>query len=119
MDRHTLFFWSWSIGSLFGTEIRLSWMLPLLGIVFCIQFGWQVGLAYFVMLVLAVLLHEFGHVFAARGTGGAADEVVLSPLGGLAMAQPGSGLLAQFLTAGAGPLVNFAMCAAFFPGWYA
>ena len=41
MDRHTLFFWSWPIVRLFGAEIRLSWMFPLVGVVVCLQAGWQ------------------------------------------------------------------------------
>jgi hypothetical protein len=31
-----------------------------------------------------VLLHEFGHAFACRQTGGEADTIVLWPLGGIA-----------------------------------
>jgi Zn-dependent protease len=119
MDRNHWIFWSLLVGRLFATEIRLSWMLPALALVLVIQCGWQIGLAFFGMIVLAVLLHEFGHVFAARWTGGGADEIVLSPLGGLAMAQPGPGCAAQFLTAGAGPLVNLLLCAALFPWSYA
>src|SRR4029078_2419423 len=40
------------------------------------------------MLFLIVLLHEFGHCFAARWVGGEADEIVMHPLGGLALAVP-------------------------------
>ncbi len=119
MDRHTLFFWSWPIGKLFGAEIRLSWMMPFIGLVYCLQGGWQLGLTLFLVTLVAVLLHEYGHVFVARGTGGNADEIVLSPWGGLAAAQPGPGLWAQFFTAGAGPLVNLVLCALVFPAWYA
>ena len=119
MDRHSWIFWSLRVGRLFGTEIRLSWMLPALAVMLMIQCGPEVGLVFFALLVFAVLLHEFGHVFAARWTGGGADEIILSPLGGLAMTQPGPGHLAQFLTAAAGPLVNLLICAAFFPSFYA
>src|SRR5882762_6657885 len=36
-------------------------------------------------LFLIVLLHEFGHCFAARSVGGNAEEIIMHPLGGLAM----------------------------------
>ncbi|MFO0918960.1 MAG: hypothetical protein U0872_11675 [Planctomycetaceae bacterium] len=42
-------------------------MFPLVGVVVCLQAGLQLGLAYFAMMVLAVLVHEYGHVFVARG----------------------------------------------------
>lgn len=119
MDRHSWIFWSLPVGRVLDVEIRLSWMLPAAGLIYCLLFGWQVGVALFVLVFLAVLLHEYGHVMAARFTGGGADEIILSPLGGLAMAQPGPKTSAQILTAAAGPLVNLVLCAALFPGFYA
>lgn len=53
-----------------------------------------------------VLLHEFGHVFACRQTGGVADRVVLWPLGGLAFVAPPPRPSAELWTTAAGPLVN-------------
>ena len=35
-----------------------------------------------------VLLHEFGHAFACRQTGGQADTIVLWPLRGIAFVKP-------------------------------
>jgi len=32
-----------------------------------------------------VLLHEFGHCFASRWVGGERDEIMMTPLGGLAL----------------------------------
>jgi len=57
-----------------------------------------------------VVLHEFGHCFAARAVGGGSDEIILSPIGGLAMVQAPHRPGAHFITAGAGPGVNVAIC---------
>ena len=38
------------------------------------------------LLFFSILVHEFGHCFAARSVGGEANEVLLWPLGGLAFA---------------------------------
>ncbi|MEM8875092.1 MAG: M50 family metallopeptidase [Planctomycetota bacterium] len=57
-----------------------------------------------------VLLHEFGHVFAARWSGGEANEIELTPLGGLAMARPGKGWYNHTVTIVGGPLVNVIIC---------
>ena len=58
-----------------------------------------------------ILLHEFGHCFAARKVGGTAEDILLWPLGGLAEAQPPHRPLATFLTVAAGPGVNVLICA--------
>ncbi|MBL9149902.1 MAG: site-2 protease family protein [Phycisphaerae bacterium] len=61
------------------------------------------------VLFVIVLLHEFGHVFACRGTGGTADEILLWPLGGLASVDPPQRWGAHFITTAGGPLVNVAI----------
>ena len=53
-----------------------------------------------------VLLHEFGHAFACRSTGGRADQIVLWPLGGLAFVDPPPRPGAVLWSIAAGPLVN-------------
>src|SRR5438874_2571587 len=53
-----------------------------------------------------VLLHEFGHAFACRSTGGRADQIVLWPLGGLAFVNPPLRAGAVLWSIVAGPLVN-------------
>jgi Zn-dependent protease len=62
------------------------------------------------LLFLVVLLHEFGHCFAARWVGGSADRIILSPLGGLASTDPPRRPFPTFLTVAAGPAVNVAIC---------
>ena len=53
-----------------------------------------------------VLLHEFGHAFACRQTGGEADTIVLWPLGGIAFVKPPARPGAYLWSIAAGPLVN-------------
>jgi Zn-dependent protease len=53
-----------------------------------------------------VLLHEFGHAFACRQTGGQADTIVLWPLGGIAFVRPPPRPGAYLWSIAAGPLVN-------------
>jgi Zn-dependent protease len=62
------------------------------------------------ILVGIVILHEFGHCFAARWVGGSANDILLSPLGGLAYASPPHRPGATFITVAAGPLVNVLIC---------
>jgi Zn-dependent protease len=61
-------------------------------------------------LFLIVLLHEFGHCFTARWVGGSADDILMTPLGGLAFARPPRRPLPTFLTVAGGPAVNVLIC---------
>src|SRR5438045_4421255 len=60
----------------------------------------------YIALFAIVLLHEFGHAFACRSTGGRADRIVLWPLGGLAFVDPPMRPGAVLWSIAAGPLVN-------------
>src|SRR5438445_13095838 len=60
----------------------------------------------YVGLFAIVLLHEFGHAFACRSTGGRAERIVLWPLGGLAFVDPPPRPGAVLWSIAAGPLVN-------------
>lgn len=62
------------------------------------------------ILFLVILLHEFGHCFAARWTGGEANDILMTPLGGLAMAMARRRPLPTAVTVAGGPLVNVIIC---------
>jgi stage IV sporulation protein FB len=66
------------------------------------------GLALLIVatLWLSVLLHEFGHCWGARYQGGNATEILLWPLGGLALCDAPQTPWAQGFVAAAGPAVN-------------
>ena len=62
-----------------------------------------------------VLMHEFGHALACRSVGGAAERIVLWPLGGVAYVSPPPRPGAVLWAIAAGPLVNVALLA---PLWF-
>jgi len=100
----------------FGIRVRIHASLLFLIAVTLITF-WvpDFSMAYRVvtmaMLFLIVLLHEFGHCFAARRMGGSADDIMMWPLGGLAFADPPHRPWPSFVTAAGGPFVNVLICA--------
>jgi Zn-dependent protease len=66
--------------------------------------GW--GAVEYIGIFVIVLLHEFGHAFACRQTGGQADHIILWPLGGIAFVNPPPRPGAYLWSIAAGPLVN-------------
>ena len=108
--------WSLRCGSVFGVEVRLHWSLLLLTAVQALQ-AISAGLPWHWLPVLllipffSVLLHEFGHVTAARLTGGSADRIVMWMFGGLAFCAVPPSPGRQFFVAAAGPAVTFALAA--------
>ena len=80
--------------------------------------GWTV--VWLGALWLSVLLHEFGHCWGARTVGGEAHEVILWPLGGLALVEAPMTPWAQFVMTACGPLVNVILAAlGVLVGWLA
>ena len=83
--------WSIPIGTVKGTVIRLhiTFLLVLawIGAAQYARGGWEAavaGVVFIAFLFLCVLLHEFGHIFAARRYGVQTPEVILLPIGGVA-----------------------------------
>jgi len=118
-DRLSWMLLSFPLPQLGSLRIRVSWFFLLFAGVFGVRFGWPLGLTVVGILLVSVLLHELGHVVAARLTGGSAHEIHLTPVGGVAHVQPGRGTWSQVLTAVAGPFVNLLICLAAFPSSYA
>ncbi len=114
--------WSFSIGTVKGTVIRihLTFLLLLLWIggTGYAQGGWPAALAsivFIALLFLCVLLHEFGHVFAARRYGVQTPDITLLPIGGVARLEripekPSE----ELFVAAAGPAVNVVIAALLF-----
>ena len=111
--------WSLVLGSIGGTAIRIhvTFLLFLvwLGAIYYREGGasaaWQ-GTALIVLIFLCVLLHELGHVFAARRYGIKTRDVTLWPFGGIASMEqmpekPGH----ELIVALAGPAVNVVIAA--------
>jgi Zn-dependent protease/CBS domain-containing protein len=109
--------WSLTLGSVAGTAIRIhiTFLLFLvwLGVIYYRQGGaeaaWQ-GTIFIVLIFLCVLLHELGHVFAARRYGVATRDVTLWPFGGIAsMERMPDKPSEELIVAVAGPAVNVAI----------
>jgi stage IV sporulation protein FB len=116
------------LGRVFGITIRVHWLFPFvaLGVILRAFYhapdgldtialekyhretegAWIDAAIFMLILFVSVLLHEFGHCFGARATGGDAHEVLIWPLGGLASVDLPARPRSHLLTALAGPAVN-------------
>jgi len=106
--------WSFPIGHLFGSELRVHATFFLL-IAWIGVAGWLQGgpgaaavhILYILILFACVIAHEFGHALTARRFGIRTPDVTLLPIGGMARLEkmpekPGQ----EILVALAGPAVN-------------
>jgi len=106
--------WSFPIGHLFGSELRVhvTFFLVLAWIGGAVWFesgpaAAAVSLVYVLALFACVVAHEFGHALTARRFGIRTPDVTLLPIGGVARLEkmpekPGQ----EILVALAGPAVN-------------
>jgi len=105
-----------------GTDVRVHWtfflLLAWLGAVYWQQGGMERaiwGVTFISILFFCVLLHEFGHIFAARRYGIKSPDVTLLPIGGVAALErmprdPGQ----EIVVALAGPAVNLVIAGAIY-----
>jgi Zn-dependent protease/CBS domain-containing protein len=111
--------WSITVARVGGTAVRIHvTFLLLLGWIWFAYYqrggteaAWE-GVLFIALLFFCVLLHEFGHVFAARRYGVKTKDVTLWPFGGIASLErmpdkPSE----ELVVAIAGPLVNVAIAA--------
>lgn len=112
--------WSIRLATIAGTEVRihLTFFLLLLFVALQGMSGGQgVSGALAAMLLVSamfgcVLLHEFGHVFAARGYGIRTPDITLLPIGGVARLERMPRKPAhELVVALAGPAVNVIIAA--------
>jgi Zn-dependent protease len=116
------FLWSIPLGRLFGINLRVHILYPVLVLVLVLRVvyhpkdvvypdkAWLDVLILAGLLLICVLLHEFGHCFAARRQQGEAHQILIWPLGGLADVDVPHTPWAHFFTAAAGPAVNIGLC---------
>ena len=106
-----------SLGKLFGVDVKIHGTFLLL-LAFIAISGLLQGGVFQALLAIAlsgvvfsvVVMHEFGHILAARRYGIATKDVILSPIGGVARLQGlPSNPNAEIAIAAAGPAVNFVL----------
>ncbi|HVK11684.1 MAG TPA: site-2 protease family protein [Gemmataceae bacterium] len=111
--------WSIPLFRAFGIQVKLHILYIVITVGMLLKVWTQPGgknhlaefaLIWVVMLFLIILLHEFGHCFAARKVDGEADEILMWPLGGLAYCSVPHTPRANFITAAGGPMVNVLIC---------
>ncbi|MCB5175387.1 MULTISPECIES: site-2 protease family protein [Microvirga] len=114
--------WSIPVGTVKGTVIRIHFTFILFLVWIAVSHyasgGRQAaieGTAFVILLFLCVLLHEFGHVFAARRYGVQTPDITLLPIGGVARLEripeePSQ----ELIVALAGPAVNVVIAAILF-----
>lgn len=90
--------WSWFLVAVFEINSRAGRYSSIF---------WNV--LEYLALFLIVTMHEFGHALACRQVGGASNQIVLWPLGGVAYVNPPPRPGATLWSIAAGPLVNVAL----------
>ena len=116
-----------TVAKLAGVRVSLHWTLP--PFVAVLVFVWPAPYAtrpwwalgeIVGIYTLIVLPHEVGHLLAAWSVGMRVREIVLWPLGGLALATAGERPTwrAAFWLAAAGPLVSLLLVPIFYGAWY-
>lgn len=114
-------FFSWAIPlyTAFGIRVRIHILLIIFAAIKLMNpiVPGSVGFMYAAYFLLSgfifVLLHEYGHSLSCRYVGGESDDIILWPLGGLAMCRPPHDWKNSFITTICGPLVNVALAIIF------
>jgi Zn-dependent protease/CBS domain-containing protein len=114
--------WSFNLGTIAGTAVRVHVTFALLLVwIWLMHYriggtpaAWE-GVAFILAIFACVVLHEFGHIAAARYFGIKTPDITLLPIGGVARLErmpeePGQ----EFVIAVAGPLVNVVIAALIF-----
>jgi Zn-dependent protease len=111
--------WALPLYRAFGISVKVHILFFVIVLPLCLRqiselsglVSWaDVFLLSVVVLFVSVLLHEYGHCFAARWVDGDANEILIWPLGGLAFVDVPHHWRPNLITTLAGPAVNLAIC---------
>ncbi|HEY5704479.1 MAG TPA: site-2 protease family protein [Terrimicrobiaceae bacterium] len=106
--------WSYRIATIGGIQVRIHLTFLLLLVVFAwiyyVEGGPKAavgGVIFTLLIFVCVLLHEFGHAFAAKTFGIRTPDITLLPIGGVArLERMPTNPWQEFVIAIAGPAVN-------------
>ena len=106
--------WSYKVARIAGIDVKIhvTFLLVLawFGLMYWRESGVQgavEGVGFTLLLFLCVLLHEFGHAFAARAYGIRTPDITLLPIGGVArLERMPDKPVQELVVAIAGPAVN-------------
>ena len=106
--------WSFKVARVAGIEVKIHvtflLVLAYFGVIYWQQGGVRgavEGVGFTLLLFLCVLLHEFGHAFAARAYGIRTPDITLLPIGGVArLERMPDKPVQELVVAVAGPAVN-------------
>lgn len=111
---------SWRIGVFFGIPVKIHWTFTFI-LLYAAGVGWQEGFSplnignlmlIFLIVFLCVVLHEFGHALSAKRFGIETEDIILTPIGGIArLHQIPENPKHEMIVALAGPSVNLAIIA--------
>src|SRR5260370_4034156 len=113
------FSWAFPLGRFFGIPVRVHVVFPLVAVGLILRVAYQKDVwpgtwidaaMLMALLFVVVLFHEFGHCFGAVAVDGDAEEVLMWPLGGLAVVDVPHTPRANFIATVAGPAVNVVIC---------
>ncbi|MGB1217344.1 MAG: M50 family metallopeptidase, partial [Saprospiraceae bacterium] len=106
---------SLQIAKILGIPIKMHWtfllLIPFLYYIYvqqgiALESGIYIGIV-FILVLLCVIFHEYGHALMARRYGIETDDIILSPLFGVArIKQLPKTAFGEFWIAFAGPMVN-------------
>ncbi len=109
---------AYRLATISGIPVYIHWTFGLL-FFYVLYIGNSTGMdlqgmglfsLFLLSLFFCVVLHEFGHAFAARQYGVSTQDIILSPIGGVArLNKLPEKPIQEFVVAIAGPLVNVAI----------
>lgn len=100
--------WSFRWTRLLGVDVHIHWTFVIYIVLMMLQSGaaWQYQAVFLAVLFVTVLMHEFGHCWAARKVGMEARKILLWPLGGLAYVGETRSLSDEIKVVLGGPLTH-------------
>jgi Zn-dependent protease len=102
--------WSFPLYRLWGIQVRLHYFWPIMAAAQLYSSLRDHYLHYaaagLVIMLVQVLVHEYGHCWASRRVGGQAETILIWPLGGLSFVSGGESAKDHMFVAVMGPVTN-------------